>query len=82
MIHLDVVKEKAISVRLDAEAMHALEELTSGGRSRSQAMRDALLLAAEGDWYVQARKEWLDMQADPAEQALLKEIRRDFFGEG
>ena len=76
------MKERAISVRLDEEAMRALEELTSGGRSRSQAMRDALLLAAERDWRIAAGKEWAEMMADPAEQALLKEIRRDFFGEG
>jgi Arc/MetJ-type ribon-helix-helix transcriptional regulator len=82
VIHSDVVKEKAISVRLDAEAMRALEKLMRGGRSRSQAIRDALMIATDRERRERARKEWAEMMADPAEQALIKEIQRDFFGKG
>jgi Arc/MetJ-type ribon-helix-helix transcriptional regulator len=82
VIHSDVVKEKAISVRLDAEAMRALEKLMRDGRSRSQAIRDALMIATDRERWERARKEWAEMMADPAEQALIKEIQRDFFGKG
>lgn len=40
------MKERAISVRLDGDAQAALQLLTSGGRSRSAAIRDALIDAA------------------------------------
>jgi Arc/MetJ-type ribon-helix-helix transcriptional regulator len=40
------MKERAISVRLDGDAQAALQRLTSGGRSRSAAIRDALVEAA------------------------------------
>jgi len=40
------MKERAISVRLDGDAQAALRLLTSGGRSRSAAIRDALVEAA------------------------------------
>jgi len=40
------MKERAISVRLDGDAQAALQLLTSGGRSRSAAIRDALIEAA------------------------------------
>ncbi len=40
------MKERAISVRLDGDAQAALQLLTSGGRSRSAAIRDALVEAA------------------------------------
>jgi Arc/MetJ-type ribon-helix-helix transcriptional regulator len=82
VIHSGVVKAKAISVRLDAEATRALEKLMRGGRSRSQAIRDALMIATDRERRERARKEWAEMMADPAEQALIKEIQRDFFGKG
>ena len=82
MIHYEAVKDRAISVRLDDEAITALDELMRDGRSRSQAIRDALLIATDRERRDRARKEWLEMQADPVEQALIREIRRDFFGEG
>ncbi len=40
------MKERAISVRLDGDAQAALQLLTSGGRSRSAAIREALVEAA------------------------------------
>jgi Arc/MetJ-type ribon-helix-helix transcriptional regulator len=82
VIHSETMAERAISVRLDPQALKALDELMAGGRSQSQAIRDALLLATDREWRARAQQEWAEMMADPAEQALLKEIRRDFFGEG
>ena len=38
--------ERAISVRLDAEAQRALDELVASGMSQSQAIRHALVQAA------------------------------------
>jgi len=38
--------ERAISVRLDVEAERALQQLTSNGRSRSGAIREALVALA------------------------------------
>ncbi len=81
MIHSETVKEKAISVRLDPEALRALDELMRGGRSRSQAMRDALMIATDRERRERARKEWAEMMADPAEQALIKELREELYGE-
>jgi len=74
--------ERAISVRLDEEALRALEELMRGGRSQSQAVRHALMVASDREWREQARKDAARLAADPAEQAALAEIRRDLFGEG
>ncbi len=42
-----IMKERAISVRLDSDALSALRLLTSTGRSRSAAIRDALVEAAK-----------------------------------
>ena len=74
--------ERAISVRLDEEAQRALEELMRRGRSQSQAIRAALLIASDREAREQMRKEWAEMMADPVEQAALAEVRRDFYGEG
>ena len=46
MSYNELMPERAISVRLDDEAQRALESLTRAGRSRSEAVRDALVLAA------------------------------------
>jgi Arc/MetJ-type ribon-helix-helix transcriptional regulator len=37
---------QAVSVRLDEEAMHALAQLEATGKSRSEAIRSALVQAA------------------------------------
>ena len=43
---IEIVPDRAISVRLDAEADAALEELVASGLTQSQAMRLALVEAA------------------------------------
>lgn len=53
-----------------------------GGRSQSQAMRAALLIASDREAREQMRKEAAELMADPAEQAEMAAVRRDVFGEG
>jgi hypothetical protein len=74
------VPERAISVRLDAEAQRALRGLMRGGRSQSQAIRDAILVAANSERLARARAEAAAIVADPAEQAEIAAIREDLFG--
>jgi Arc/MetJ-type ribon-helix-helix transcriptional regulator len=59
--------ERPISVRLDEDAEEALRRLTECGRSRSEAIRDALVAAA-------AR---LDRRRLAAEAAKLARDERD-----
>ena len=81
VIHSGTVAERAISVRLDPQALKALDELMEGGRSQSQAIRAALLIATDRERRERARRERAEMMADPAEQALLKELREELYGE-
>ena len=74
------VADRAISVRLDSEAQLALEELTRRGASRSQAIRDALILAARRAWYEQAEADAKRIAHDPHDRKVIAEIR-EFFGE-
>lgn len=72
--------EKAISVRLDADAQRALEWLMRDGASQSEAMRSALISASRT-----ARLELMEADAkrlanDPANLKLIAEIQ-DFYGE-
>jgi Arc/MetJ-type ribon-helix-helix transcriptional regulator len=75
VIHSDSMAEKAISVRLDAEAQRALAQLTDRGISQSQAVRQALLDAARAAWMEQARADAERIGNDPADRALMAEIR-------
>ena len=58
----------AISVRLDAEALRALNALQTTGLSRSEAIRSAVVAAAARLW---------DKQALAAEVAILEADARD-----
>ena len=69
------VAEKAISVRLDAEAQEALAQLTARGASQSQAVRQALLDAARADWMTQARADAKRVGNDPVDRAAIAEVR-------
>jgi Arc/MetJ-type ribon-helix-helix transcriptional regulator len=73
--------DKAISVRLDAEAQRALASLMRGGVSQSEAIRAALLAASRGDRYDRMAADAKRLADDPQDQALIAEIR-DFFDEG
>jgi Arc/MetJ-type ribon-helix-helix transcriptional regulator len=74
------VPERAISVRLDADALRAPERLMRGGRSRSQAIRDAIVAASKSEVRERTRADAAAIMTDPAEQAELAAIRRDLFG--
>jgi Arc/MetJ-type ribon-helix-helix transcriptional regulator len=72
------VADKAISVRLDAEAQSALERLTARGASQSQAIRQALIDAARTAWYQQAEEDAKRVGRDPHDRAVVAEIREFF----
>jgi Arc/MetJ-type ribon-helix-helix transcriptional regulator len=67
--------EKAISVRLDAEAQRALERLTARGVSQSQAIRQALIDADRDARREQVRADAERIGNDPDDRALMAEIR-------
>jgi Arc/MetJ-type ribon-helix-helix transcriptional regulator len=75
VIRYEVMADKAISVRLDAEAQRALERLMARGASQSQAIRQALIDAARAAWMEQARADAERIGNDPDDRALMAEIR-------
>jgi Arc/MetJ-type ribon-helix-helix transcriptional regulator len=75
VIRYEVMADKAISVRLDAEAQRALERLMARGASQSQAIRQALIDAARAAWMEQARADAERIGKDPQDRALMAEIR-------
>jgi Arc/MetJ-type ribon-helix-helix transcriptional regulator len=75
VIRSEAMADKAISVRLDAEAQRALLQLMARGASQSQAIRQALLDAARAAWMEQARADAERIGNDPHDRALMAEIR-------
>jgi len=69
------VADKAISVRLDAEAQSALDDLVERGLSQSEAIRQALIDSARTAVLDQIRAEATLVGSDPADRALMAEIR-------
>ncbi len=67
--------EKAISVRLDAEAQRALATLVASGLTRSEAIRRALVQTARLDRLEQVEADAKRIGSDPADRALVAEIR-------
>lgn len=67
--------EKAISVRLDAEAQRALQRLTATGASQSEAIRQALIGTARAAYLEQARADAERIGNDPSDRAVIAEIR-------
>ena len=72
--------DKAISVRLDADAERALQRLTARGLSRSEAIRQALIQSARETRREQVRADAERIGNDPADRAVIAEIR-EFFDE-
>lgn len=70
--------ERAISVRLDPEAQRALERLTGKGASQSQAIRDALVLAARSAWLAEAEADAKRLAESPSDRAEVAVIRAFF----
>jgi Arc/MetJ-type ribon-helix-helix transcriptional regulator len=66
---------KAVSVRLDDEALSALARLEASGLSRSQAIRAALIEAADRRRKVSSlRAEARAIAGDPTDRAEMAEI--------
>jgi Arc/MetJ-type ribon-helix-helix transcriptional regulator len=68
---------RMISVRLDDEAQRALESLTADGRSRSDAIRDALVRAAARRSRRSLSAEAMRLGADPEDRAAVAEVLAD-----
>jgi Arc/MetJ-type ribon-helix-helix transcriptional regulator len=66
--------ERAISVRLDEEAARALERLTDTGRTRSQAIRTALIEAARRRADRSLAAEAARLAADDSDRAEMAEV--------
>jgi Arc/MetJ-type ribon-helix-helix transcriptional regulator len=75
VIRSEEMAEKAISVRLDADAQRALERLTARGVSQSQAIRQALIDADRDARREQVRADAERIGNDPDDRALMAEIR-------
>ncbi len=60
---------RAISIRLDEKAQEALESLTSSGRSRSDAIREAVIDLARRRRRRDLAAEVARLNADPADRA-------------
>ncbi|MCW2963981.1 MAG: hypothetical protein JWO17_1233 [Actinomycetia bacterium] len=75
VLRSEAMAEKAISVRLDADAQRALERLTERGVSQSQAIRQALIDADRIARREQVRADAERIGNDPDDRALMAEIR-------
>lgn len=72
--HRSAVSERAISVRLDGDAEEALELLVESGLTRSEAIREALVSAAERLRRVALAEEARQLAADADDKAAIAEI--------
>ncbi len=61
--------ERAISIRLDDDAQHALRALTRSGRSQSEAVREALIALARSRHQADLAKEAERLNADRHDRA-------------
>ena len=61
--------EKAISIRLDDDAQHALRALTKSGRTQSEAVREALIALARSRRRADLAKEVDRLNADRNDRA-------------
>jgi Arc/MetJ-type ribon-helix-helix transcriptional regulator len=68
------VASKLISVRLDEPAQRALEELTRGGRDRSEAVRTALIESSRRSRSANLAAEAEALAADEADRAEAVEV--------
>lgn len=68
--------ERAISIRLDEDAQHALRALTKAGRSQSEAVREALIALARYRDRANLAGEAERLSADRGDRAEKKRIAR------
>jgi Arc/MetJ-type ribon-helix-helix transcriptional regulator len=80
VIRYEAMAEKAVSVRLDADAQRALELLVRDGGSQSEAIRSALITASRAARYDRMAADAERLANDPENLALIAEIQ-EFFGE-
>jgi len=66
-----------ITVRTDEEVERALTALTEDGRSRSAAIRDAILLAYRARQAAQLRAEAAALAADSDDRAQMRRVQAD-----
>ena len=80
VIQSEQVAEKAISVRLDADAQRSLELLMRDGTSQSEAIRSALISASSAARNARVEADAKRLGADPDDRALIAELN-EFFDE-
>jgi len=66
--------ERAISIRLDDNAQHALRALTRSGRTQSEAVREALIALARSRSQADLATEAERLNADRRDRAEKKRI--------
>ena len=66
--------ERAISIRLDDNAQHALRALTRSGRTQSEAVREALIALARSRSQTDLATEAERLNADRRDRAEKKRI--------
>ena len=66
-----------VTIRTDEETDQALDVLTRGGRSRSEAVRDAILLAYREGRAAELRAEAEAAASDPDDLAGVRAIRAE-----
>jgi Arc/MetJ-type ribon-helix-helix transcriptional regulator len=71
-----------VTIRTDDETDAALAALTRGGRSRSEAVRDAILLAYRQETSARLRAEAEAAAADPEDLAEVRAIREELDAPG
>ena len=74
VIRFGGVPDRAISVRLDRDAQRALATLTAHGLSQSEAIRQALMLAAQAATLEQVQADAERLGRDEGDRALMREI--------
>jgi Arc/MetJ-type ribon-helix-helix transcriptional regulator len=68
--------ERAISIRLDDDAQHALRVLTKSGRNQSEAVREALIALARSRRRADLANEAERLNADRGDRAEKKQIAK------
>ncbi|MFC6409205.1 hypothetical protein [Planobispora longispora] len=67
-----------LTVEIDASTERILAELTSGGRSPDDVVREAIRIAGRLRWMEQARADAERLAADPDDLAEIRAIQREF----
>ena len=71
-----------VTIRTDDETDRALDVLTRDGRSRSEAIRDAIMVAYRQESAARLRAEAEAAAADPADLAEVRAIRAEMDVDG